>query len=241
MIVGGFDENAYRASITGTVGMLKGGQNQNVLSNLIYPLPKQSVHLPHLEITARVSPGADRGFATRFETDMREQLNIGPYFFSSVTPMSHVKKQGLSMWGETGRINGVIAVVVFLLLNIFLGIMGTFWFRTQSRRQEIGLRMALGSSRRKVTSQMMTESLLLLSLSVATGLVICLNIANTDLLAKIGIPDAYYQQGEISVLWRGIRNLVLSFGFLALISVLAVWYPARQASRTQPAEALRSE
>ena len=35
----------------------------------------------------------------------------------------------------------------FLLVNILLGIVGTFWFRTQHRRGELGLRVAVGSTR----------------------------------------------------------------------------------------------
>ena len=34
----------------------------------------------------------------------------------------------------------------FLLVNILLGIVGTFWFRTQHRRGELGLRVAVGST-----------------------------------------------------------------------------------------------
>jgi putative ABC transport system permease protein len=33
----------------------------------------------------------------------------------------------------------------FLLLNIFLGILGTFWFRTQQRKGEIALFKALAA------------------------------------------------------------------------------------------------
>ena len=34
----------------------------------------------------------------------------------------------------------------FLLLNIFLGLLGTFWFRTQQRRSEIALHKAHGAT-----------------------------------------------------------------------------------------------
>ena len=38
----------------------------------------------------------------------------------------------------------------FLLLNIFLGLLGTFWFRTQQRKGEMALMMAVGGSKQSV-------------------------------------------------------------------------------------------
>ena len=35
--------------------------------------------------------------------------------------------------------------MAFMLVNVFFGIIGTFWLRAQNRRGEIGLRMALGA------------------------------------------------------------------------------------------------
>jgi hypothetical protein len=43
-----------------------------------------------------------------------------------------------------------MSLMAFMLVNVFFGVAGTFWLRTQYRRGEIGLRMAMGSSRRGV-------------------------------------------------------------------------------------------
>ena len=51
----------------------------------------------------------------------------------------------------------------FLLLNILLGIVGTFWFRTQHRRAESALRIAVGSSRIQLWQRLNKEGLLLLT------------------------------------------------------------------------------
>jgi len=238
----GWGDNPSEWQITGTVGRLKKQHLQQLDPSILFSMRKGDVDIGRdTEITLRVSPEADRDFAERFTADMQERLNIGPYFLSSIRSLSQKRQLEADLTGESSELNGVISIVIFLMINIFLGIMGTFWFRTQARRSQTGLRMALGASRQRVVSQMITETLLLLSLSVLAGLAICLNIANTDLLEKFGMPEVYYQSGEISIWLRGLLNFTLSSGFLALISVLAVWYPARQASRTQPAEALRSE
>mgnify|MGYP000361599848 CR=1 FL=1 len=49
-------------------------------------------------------------------------------------------------------------LAAFFFICAFLGIIGTFWFRTESRTSEIGLRMALGATRRQVRWQMIGEA-----------------------------------------------------------------------------------
>ncbi len=50
-----------------------------------------------------------------------------------------------------------IAVNIFLLINVFLAVIGTFWFRVNRRRNELGLRMAVGSSRRRLQQLLIGE------------------------------------------------------------------------------------
>ena len=57
-----------------------------------------------------------------------------------------------------------------LLLNIFLGLLGTFWFRTQQRRGEIALHKAMGATDGAVFGRLMSEGMfLLLILFMATN------------------------------------------------------------------------
>ena len=63
-----------------------------------------------------------------------------------------------------------------------LGILGTFYFRTQSRRSEIGLRIALGSSKRKIRSLIFTETLLLLFLASIVATILCMALRFADLI-----------------------------------------------------------
>ena len=52
----------------------------------------------------------------------------------------------------------------FLLLNIFLGLLGTFWFRTQQRKGEMALMMAVGGSKQSVFFRLLSEGWLMLLL-----------------------------------------------------------------------------
>ena len=96
----------------------------------------------------RVKPEAEADFVEKFARDMRDQLSVGPYFLLWVTPIENEKKA--SDESTFYHMKGVYAIIGFLVVNVFLGLLGSFWFRVQARRSEIGLRVAMGSSKRKV-------------------------------------------------------------------------------------------
>ncbi len=192
------------------------------------------------EIIVRVRPKADRNFVEQFTRDMREQLMIGPYFLTTVTPLTKLRDSFMKGQGITSSLNSIYSITAFLIINIFLGIIGTFWYRTQARRSEIGLRIAMGASRRQIETMLFAETLLLLFIASVIGLNICLNINQTDLLQALGIPQSDHAQAGIGIEHYFI-NYTLTFGFLAIISLAAVWYPARQAASIPPVEALQEE
>lgn len=74
-----------------------------------------------------------------------ERLQVGNVYVSSVKPISEYRADMLKPRLDNQKKK--IAMVGFMLVNIFFGIVGTFWLRTQSRRAEIGLRAAVGASK----------------------------------------------------------------------------------------------
>ncbi len=231
------DENPY--TVVGAVAALKDSRYAGYNSSVVVPLGRNRVHLVENQIVIRVSDAADTNFADRFLNEMKEQLMIGPYLLFSIESLQ--SRADMSSEYEVGdNLNSVLSITAFLLVNIFLGILGTFWSRIQTRRSEIGLRIALGASQKKVKRQLTTETFLLLFVSSIVGTIICLNIGQTELLDSLGIPTP-----KKDIIETGIEqyfiNFGLTFGFLAAVSFLSVWYPARKAAKIQPAEALRNE
>ena len=206
---------------------------------IFVPIDKWRVD-QYSDIVIRIHPNAAKGFEERFSKEMKEQLNIGPYAFSNITSLKDQRKSMMKSVGITDNLNSVFSITLFLIINIFLGIIGTFWYRTESRKSDIGLRIALGSSKRKIKTFLYTETIFLLTISAFIGVNICVNIGQTDLLTALGIPKANHEQ-----IGAGIEQYFINFGltflFLAAISLLAVWYPARQSSNMHPAEALHEE
>lgn len=230
-----YDSAVY--TVIGTTDKMKDSYFDSFYSNMIQPLDKKEYDLANMQIYIRVSPGADKDFAERFTREMRDQLMLGPYFLASV--FSSTKNARERNW-PTDDLNGIYAITTFLILNIFLGIIGTFWYRTQTRRSEVGLRLALGATRQGVKQMIFGETLLILFIASVVGVNICLNINQTELLELLDIPISNRIEAGIGMEQEFI-NYVLTFGLLATISLIAVWYPARQAAKIPPAEALRDE
>jgi putative ABC transport system permease protein len=94
------------------------------------------------------------------------------------------------------------------------------------RRQEIGLRMAVGARRRDISRQFLIEAGLLAGLGAAAGLA----------LAVVGAVAF----GAWPAIVRPETGLAMFAAALAatLITVASAIYPSRKAARLDPAEAL---
>ena len=82
--------------------------------------------------------------------DMQGKLSIGPYYLYDINSYGDMKEAFDIEQGTVNYLNTTYAVILFFVFNIFLGMLGTFWFRTRKNRSEIALRMALGCSRMNV-------------------------------------------------------------------------------------------
>ena len=236
---GSWGESEHAIQVLGVINKIKRQHYSAYTSVILQPLKPDQMNLE--ELVLRVSPVEDRDFAERFTEDMKERLTMGRHFLSSVESMKDYRKSSFWGWDNLDKdIKSVYIIVGFLLVNIFLGIIGTFWFRTQARRSEVGLRIAMGASKRKVKGMLITESMLLLVISALAGVIVCLNIGQTDLIQTLGLPAPHRESYEMTP-WNNVINFGITFLFLAIVSIAGVWYPARRASGVQPAEALHDE
>lgn len=97
----------------------------------------------------------------------------------------------------------------------------------------------MGSSKKQVFSLLMGEGILLLALVTIPAMIICYNVGIADL--TIGRTPFI---ATWPVKWSIIRFLLGSFAawvLIALMIVVGIWFPARQAMKIQPAEALHEE
>ena len=111
-------------------------------------------------ISLRIRPEADTdNFAARFYQDMMSQLQVAPFYLFDIQSYKDQKIERDAAEGITPYIRSARLIVIFFVFNVFIGLMGTFWFRTRHRRSEIALRMAMGSSRGRIRWQLLPSPL----------------------------------------------------------------------------------
>ena len=158
------------------------------------------------------------------------RLSSDNIYVSSYTPLNKYKTDMLK--GRMDNQKKKTALVVFMLVNIFFGIIGTFWLRTQSRRAEIGLRAALGASKQSLQLQLYLEGLVLLALTIPLTLIFIGNMLLADL------PDTYRLD---YTWWRFVFPVIGSYILLSAMILVGISFPARKIARMNPAETLHYE
>jgi putative ABC transport system permease protein len=132
------------------------------------------------------------------------------------------------------RITGVFFIVMFILSSIGLmvggvGVVAIMMISVTERTREIGVRKALGATRREILWQFLIEAVTVTVIGGTIGLL--LGSAGAFLVGSLTpIPASV-------PLWM----VALTLGVLAFCGILFGMYPANRASRLNPVDALRYE
>ncbi|MFA7468824.1 MAG: ABC transporter permease [Desulfotomaculaceae bacterium] len=145
--------------------------------------------------------------------------------------------QGVDMEQEIQAVNkvtGVMTLVIgiiagFSLLVGGIGVMNIMLVSVTERTREIGLRMALGASRRDILIQFLIEAVALCLLGGVIGML--LGIGGAFLISALA-------KWPPLVSWT---TVLLAFTFSAAIGVIFGLLPANQAANLEPIEALRRD
>ncbi len=115
------------------------------------------------------------------------------------------------------------------LLLAAVGLYGLLAYTVSRRTAEIGVRVALGASRRAILSLVLRDVAMLLGFGLTAGLAISLAGARLTATVLSGLPS------------RDVPALIIAAGVLISTAVLAGLVPALRADRIDPAIALRHE
>jgi ABC-type antimicrobial peptide transport system permease subunit len=131
----------------------------------------------------------------------------------------------------TERITMLLSVSFATLATLLaaIGIYGVLAFAVAQRRQEIGVRMALGADPQKVRRMILAEVGRFLLLGGAIGLPVAYGLARVVQSILFGVPAASW------------RVFLAGAAVLCGVALMAGYLPARRASRVDPLDALRSE
>jgi putative ABC transport system permease protein len=178
------------------------------------------------EITVQLTEDADAAEAASVISRILARRHNKADDFTITVPEQLLKQRQ-----ATQRIFNVvmIAIASISLLVGGIGIMNIMLSSVLERTREIGVRRALGATQRVVVMQFLTESVILSMLGGLIG--VAIGFGMTKLIST-------YAE------WRTVItpiSVIVAFGVSVATGIIFGYYPARQAARKDPIDALRYE
>ncbi len=202
--------NFERGSVGGVIWPIDPAGDLSEVSNLII----------------RVKPGQGKKFVEEFGATPEMIMSRNVYLQQLTS---------LSANGEAVNRDNVLDVrlyvflICFLVVILFLGLLGTFWFRMQQRTGEIAIRRVCGANRRSIFARVIGEGMVLLCVA-------------TLLAAVIGwfIIKRLHMFGEYTnmqlIYFEVAAAVVVMLGI-----IVSLLYPAWRAMSIEPALAVKDE
>lgn len=131
----------------------------------------------------------------------------------------------------------LFSVGFLTLLIAGVGVANVMYVVVKERTREIGIKLAVGARRSYILAQFIGEALLLAFMGGAIGLLFSWSVVEIVLL----LPS---DDGPMQFLGKPILSpgiMLMTTGILAVIGLLAGFFPARKAASLDPVESLRYE
>jgi putative ABC transport system permease protein len=160
---------------------------------------------------------------------MRERRHISPSEDDNFSVID-MKEIARTLTGTTRILTALLgAVAAVSLLVGGIGIMNIMLVSVTERTREIGIRLAIGARERDVLTQFLVEAVVLSSFGGLFGILLAL-FASLGLSNVLQVPFVFNP-----------TIVIIAFLFSAAVGVIFGYFPARQAARLDPIEALRHE
>lgn len=230
-------EDGTQMRVAGVMAPIRFGDFDTYARTFIRLLPENIIATEldafafgNIDITLRAAPGTAKDFAANFRREMSAQLRYHNIYLLNIRSFDDIRARYIR--GDINESKMFLAAVFFLLVNIFFGVVGTFWFRTQHRQGEMGLRVALGSTTGSLRALLVGEGLLILLFAILPAACIAFNIGLAEIVNVEIMPFTVVR----FLFCQGI-----TLALMALMITIGIWFPSRKVINLQPAEALRYE
>ena len=220
----GYDEtNDHRFQIVGVAKDARVNDMREIASPVIYhSIAQEIVDAESLDVHTAVDPSEMISQITRAVRSVDPNLPIG-----GITTMAGQLSHNLAQQRLIARLTTIFGALALGLAC--LGLYGVTSYTVSRRSSELGIRLALGSTRSQVLWVVLRESLIVIGAGILVGA--CLSLAGTRLVSHL-----LFGLGP-----RDPLTLAASAVLLLLVSVVSGLLPAWRASNVNPTEALRVE
>jgi putative ABC transport system permease protein len=202
--------------------------------------PRPAVYIPMAQVTDGLTALASRastlvwivrtqGIPNQLSSTIQTQLQqaSGGLPLASIRSMDEVVSQSTASQDFNALLMSVFGCTALLLAAI--GVYGLMAYSVAQRTQEIGIRLALGAESGSVRNMVIAQGMRLAVIGIAIG--VASSFGLTQLLASFlfGVKP-----------WDPLAFTLVP-AILAAVALVAIWIPARRATRIDPVIALRAE
>lgn len=225
-------------------GYKVGGLIQNIRRNdyevllmtntLVKPIQENTPDiLDASSLIIRVKPGKEKDFeeAMRSEPTLISPATVA---LTKLRPVANDKR--IVSWRQEVNRRTMIAGIVFLLVIVLIGLLGTFWHRVYVRTSEIAIRKTFGASDIDILRRLSSEALLLSAIALLIALTVyftCLDYIKSMFL--------YYIINFTTWKWDVALSWIITALIMGIMIMAGVGIPALRAMRIQPAIALKED
>ena len=218
--------------IVGVVGDVRdGGLNRNPGPKMVVPLAQMTDGLT--ELNSKVAPISwvirTQGEPHQVASAATEELRKA----SGGLPVARIRSMEEVVVRSTARQDfNMLLLTIFggsALILAAIGIYGLMAYSVQQRTQEIGIRMAMGADRARITKMVVWQGMRLTLVGVVIGVGAAFGLTKLVASLLFGVKQ-----------WDPIVFVSVPL-VLSAVALFAVWLPALRASKLNPMEALRTE
>ncbi len=230
-------------TVTATIGKQRVGSGQ---PHRVMLEPHQLRHHQILGsfIMIRTKPGVNEAkFLHEFRKWAESELQVGNYYMRGVMSFDDVIAEFEEMENTTNTYRLNLILAAFFLISLLLGVSGTFWLQTRSRREEVGVMKSFGARGSNIIRMLLGEGWVLTTFATFLGCFIYLQYAVSEGLyngqVAWGATGSEYWVNNFWPHFLGVSAIV--WVIMLVVVSIGIYIPARGLSRITPTEALRDE
>jgi putative ABC transport system permease protein len=174
-------DTCYTA-VKGTVKSCKYLSDKRPVPIVFMPLQNPDIRssLDNMRIVVRLKEGVRmERFLHDFRPWMLRQLRIGNLYARELQSYDEINA-AREFSDSTVLYRRSLSIALFFLVNLCLGVIGTFWMQTRTRREEVGVMLSYGATPHRIRLLLLGEGTALTTLATFIGCFIYLQYAFSE-------------------------------------------------------------